>query len=70
MLWKNEVEPSQQDWVGGGKYRGKAEGRGRGGGRSGGAWLMTILTRVVGVNLIEKMHLSKELKELRELAMR
>lgn len=26
MLWKNEVEPSQQDWVGGGKYRGKGAG--------------------------------------------
>ena len=29
-----------------------------------------FLTRVVGVNLIEKMHLSKEWKELRELALR
>ena len=53
---------------------GNTEERPRGGeeegGGWGGAWLMTILTRVVGVNLIEKMHLSKELKELRELAMR
>lgn len=41
---------------------GNTEERGRG--------LMTILTRVVGVNLNEKMHLSKELKELRGLAVR
>ena len=27
--------------------------------------MVTILTRAVGINLIEKMHLCKELKELR-----
>ena len=32
--------------------------------------MVTILTRVVGINLIEKMHLREELKELRGLAMK